>query len=358
MAAIPGSRTALRTLAFLMVFPLTGCGGTGGTQAPASPTAATPSEAPSASAPPEEIGEHKLVFAHITADTFPYQDGGEKFKELIEASSDGKMTVEVFCCGQLGAEIEIEEQILEGSVHFGVGAGGLATFAPIMNIFELLLLIKDQEHMQRIIDSPVVDDVASRLEEADFKVVGWFSTGNMVLQTKTPIVEPSDLAGIKMRVIQNPALVDGFTALGAAPVPLPFPEVYTSIQQGVVDAAHFDWGSVAASKIYELIDYSTGPETNFLAEPRPVIMSLAFWDSLNGTEQALIVDAMEEAAAYEREVAIKNLEESIIAVKDFGVEFTVINEAAFLEKIAPVWDKWAKQLDAEDLLEQIKDLRP
>ncbi len=306
-----------------------------------------------------EIGEHKIVFAHITADTFPYQAGALKFKERLEDLTDGKMTVEVFPGGQLGDERAINESILEGSVTVGVGAGALATQAPIMNLLELPFMISGQEHMHKIIASPVADQLKSKIEEqGGYKVLDWFSTGDSAIQTKDQAIEvPADLDGVKLRAIENPALADALSALGANPTPMPYGEVYTGVQTGVVEGATLDWGSVNSLHLYEIVNYTTSPDAAFLAEPRPVIVSQDFWGSLNEAEQEVFQQAMTEAAQFERDTFLEVQGEAIQAIEDAGLTFTTLDQDAFQEILDPVWQKWATDLEAEEILNGILDLR-
>ncbi|MEO7007484.1 MAG: TRAP transporter substrate-binding protein [Terrimesophilobacter sp.] len=306
-----------------------------------------------------EIGSHSLVFAHITAESFPYQAGALKFKELLEKQTDGKMTVKVYPGGQLGGERDINESILTGSVHIGVGAGALATLAPIMNLLEMPFMIQGQDHMNRIIESPVGDKLAGMIQDqGKFKVLDWFSTGDSAIETTDVAIKtPADMKGLKLRAIENPALAAALQALGANPTPMPYGEVYTGIQTGVVKGATLDWGSVNSMHLYELVKHATSPNIAFLAEPRPVIMSAAFWTSLNKAEQGAVTKAMTEAAAFERQT-FKDIQDGAIkAVKDAGVQISEIDEEAFLKVLKPVWNKWAKDLAAEDILKGILDLR-
>jgi len=344
-----------------MVLLLSACGG--GAASPTASGSSTPSdpeESTPASSSAGEIGEHTLVFAHITPETFPYQDGALKFKELVEERSDGKITVDVFPAGQLGAERDIEEGILEGSIHFGVGAGALAAFAPVINVTELMFLIKNQEHMQAVIDGEAGQLLADQIEaESDFEVLDWWSTGNSPIETvATPVTVPSDLEGLKIRVIENPALIDALEAFGANPTPLPFTEVYGALQSGLVDGAHLDWNAMDSLKAYEIVKYATSPDSAFLAEPRPILTSTAFWDSLNDAERELLGTAMTDASTYERELFLTKIDEAVQAASDAGVEFTEVDEQAFIDVLRPVWDKWAAELDAAEIIAAIESVRP
>lgn len=337
-------RVAIAALAVIAV-ALTGCG------------RVAPSSNPAGDS--EEIGAHTLVFAHITPEAFPYQSGAVKFKELLEEQTKGKMKVNVFPGGQLGGERDINESILTGSVHIGVGAGALATLAPIMNVLELPFMIQGQDHMNRIIASPVGDQLAKRIsEQGKFRVLDWFSTGDSSIQTvDVPITTPADLKGVKLRAIENPALSAALQALGANPTPMPYGEVYSGIQTGVVKGATLDWGSVNSLHLYELVKHATSPKAAFLAEPRPVIVSEKFWATLNKAEQEAVTKAMTEAAAFERQLFKDIQGDAITAVTKAGVKISEIDEDAFLTILRPVWDKWAKDLDAEEILKGILDLR-
>lgn len=269
------------------------------------------------------------------------------------------MKVELYPGGQLGGERDINESIQEGSVHIGIGAGALATLSPIMNLLELPFLIQDQDHMNRIVDSPVAGKLAERIkEEGDFHVLDWFSTGDSSIQSKDVAIHtPADMAGLKLRSIENPALADALQALGANPTPMPYGEVYTGVQTGVIEGATLDWGSVNSMRLFELIDHATSPNAAFLAEPRPVIVSATFWASLNDAERDAIADAMQEAASFERQHFKELQGEAVKAIEAAGVEITEIDEQAFIDKLTPVWNKWAADLKAEDILQAILDLR-
>ncbi|MFZ5781700.1 MAG: TRAP transporter substrate-binding protein [Pseudomonadota bacterium] len=301
-----------------------------------------------------------LRFAMITADSFPYMDGARKFKELVEARSKGAIKVLLFPGGQLGNEREINEAILEGSIQIGVGAGAMANLAPIYNIVQVPFLIQGQEHMAAIADGPVGKKLADRIEQqAGFKVLAWFSTGDSPIETvKKAVTSPADLAGVKIRVIETPVLVDAMRALGANPTPMPYTEVYTGLKQGVIEGAHLDVLSVDTLKVAEVAKFMTDWEQiTFVSEPRPVIMSAKYFATLSPENQKLIQDAMKEAAVHERQVFKDKMASIRKKLLEQGVTISKVDAAAFVEKLKPVWVKYAAQLKAEDLLAEIVALR-
>lgn len=300
-----------------------------------------------------------LRFAMITAESFPYMDGARKFKELVESRSKGDIKVLLYPGGQLGDERQINQAVLEGSVQIGVGAGAMATLAPIYNIVQLPFLIRGQKHMTAIVEGPVGEKLAQRIEQqAGLKTLAWFSTGDSAIETvKKPVTTPADLVGVKLRVIEAPVLVEAMRALGASPTPMAYLEVYTGMKQGIIDGAHLDVLSVDVLKVGEVIKYMTDWEQiTFMSEPRPVIMSAKFFASLSPERQKLIQDAMKEAAVLERKVFLDKMGAIRKKLIASGVTISKVDAPAFVERVQPVWHKYAAQLKAEDLLAEIQAL--
>ena len=296
-----------------------------------------------------------IKFAHHAPVTFPYQDGALKFKEVAERLSGGRIEVQVLGGAQLGGERDLLEGVRLGTVQMAIGAGALANFAPAYNVVQLPFLIKNQEHMVKIADGPAGKLLSQRIEQqGGFKVLGYFSTGDSGIQTvKGPVRTPADLKGAKIRVMENPALIESMRALGANPTPLPFPEVYTSIKQGVVDGATIDYTALWTTKVYEAIKYVTEPGFHFLAEPRPVVMSVKFFSSQPADVQKWIMAAATEAIAHERSVFTERQSKAIEDLRAKGIIFVKMDDAAFLEVMRPVWQRVAATYKAEDLLEAI-----
>lgn len=301
--------------------------------------------------------QQKLVlkFAHHAPVTFPYQDGALKFKEIAERLSGGKLEVQVFGGAQLGGERDLLEGIKLGTLHLCIGAGGLANFAPAYNIVQLPFLIKNQEHMVKIADGPAGKLLAQRIEEqGGYKVLGYFSTGDSGIQTvRGPVRTPADLKGVKIRVMENPALIESMRALGANPTPLPFPELYTSMKQGVVEGATIDYTALWTTKVYEAVKYVTEPGFHFLSEPRPILISAKFLASQPADVQQWLAQAGVESAVYERSLFKDRQGKAIEDLRAKGLQFAKMDDRAFLEAMRPVWQKVAATYKAEDILDAI-----
>jgi TRAP-type transport system periplasmic protein len=301
--------------------------------------------------------QQKIVikFAHHAPVTFPYQDGAIKFKDVAERLSGGKLDVQVFGGAQLGGERDLLEGIRLGTVHMCIGAGALANFAPAYNVVQLPFLIKNQEHMTRIAEGPAGKLLAQRIEEqGGYKVLGYFSTGDSGIQTvKAPVRTPADLKGVKIRVMENPALIESMRALGANPTPLPFPELYTSMKQGVVEGATIDYTALWTTKVYEAVKYVTEPGFHFLAEPRPVLISARFFAGQPAEVQQWIAQAAADASVYERSLFKDRQAKAIEDLRAKGIQFAKMDDRAFLEAMRPVWQKVAATYKAEDVLDAI-----
>jgi tripartite ATP-independent transporter DctP family solute receptor len=272
----------------------------------------------------------------------------------VEKQSGGKVEIQVFGGAQLGGERDILEGVRLGTVHFGIGAGALGNFAPSYNVVQLPFLIKDQDHMVRVATGPAGRLLSRRIEEqSGLKVLCYFSTGDSGIQTvKAPVRTPEDLKGVKIRVMENQALMESMRGLGASPTPIPFPEVYTSLKQGVVEGATIDFTALWTTKVYETVKYMT-TGVNFLAEPRPVVMSARFFASLPADTQRIVQASADEACAFERGIFKERQAKAIQELTARGIQFTPIDGKAFLDRMQPIWKKVARDFKAEDLLDEV-----
>lgn len=283
-----------------------------------------------------------LKVATITAESYPYVDGFNFWKKSIESRTGGDVDVQIFHTAQLGDERTINEGILAGSIHIGVGAGAWAGFVPAYNVVELPFLIRDMKHMYSLADGALGSKIAEQADAKGFKVLAYYSAGDQHFQTrKTPIRSLADFKGLKMRVIQNRAVIDGFRALGAVPTPLPYPDIYTALQQGTVDGTANDLLTVTLAKFYEVAKFFTW--SSYVVEPRPVIMSKAYYESLPRDFQTLLADTAKESAVYERKVFEDRSAGALEQAKKNGMTFVELTDRdKWIDLMRPVWDEFGK----------------
>ena len=296
-------------------------------------------QAPAVVRLPQKI---QLRFATIAAESFPYVDGAKKWKELLESRTAGTVEMQIFHTAQLGNERTINEGVLAGSIQIGIGAGAWAGFVPSYNVVQLPFLIRDLKHMYQLADGELGERIAREAETKGFKVLGYYSTGDQHFQTRTKQIRSlGDFKGLKMRVIENKAVIDGFRALGAVPAPIPYPQIYTALQQGTVDGTANDLLSVTTLKLYEVAKFNT--LSTYLVEPRPLIMSKAFFDSQPADLQRVLVETARESAVYERRVFEEKLSSGEAEAKKNGMTFlTLSDRPKWIDVMRPVWDDFGK----------------
>lgn len=282
--------------------------------------------------------------AVITPESFPYVDGLRKWKELAEARTGGMLEMQIFHTAQLGDERTINEGILAGSVQAGVAAGAWAGYVPAYNVVELPFLIKDLKQMYKLADGELGARIAAQAEPKGFKVLAYYTAGDQHFETRTkPVRNLEDFQGLKLRVIENKALVDGFRALGAVPAPLPYPQIYTAVQQGTVDGSANDLLSVTSLRLYEVAKYLT--YSSYVAEPRPLIMSKRFFEGLPADFQALLVETARASAVHEREVFEAKLANARQEAEKGGMTFLELTDREkWVDRIRPVWDAFGQSI--------------
>lgn len=296
-----------------------------------------------------------LKVATIVAESFPYVDGLKFWKQKVEERTGGDLELQIFHTAQLGDERTTNEGILAGSIHAGIGAGAWAGFVPAYNVVELPFLIRDMKHMYRLADGELGERIGQQAESKGFKVLAYYSTGDQHFQTRRAQIRTlADFKGLKIRVIQNRALVEGFRALGAVPTPLPYPEIYTALQQGTVDGTANDLLTVISAKLYEVAKFFT--ISSYVVEPRPVIMSKVFFDGLGQEARTLLTDTARESAVFERKAFEDRSAGAMEEAKKNGMTFLELSDREkWIEASRPVWAEFGQSTPgAAELIEIVK----
>jgi tripartite ATP-independent transporter DctP family solute receptor len=292
-----------------------------------------------------------LRVATIVAESFPYVDGLRRWKQLVEERTAGTVQLDIFHTGQLGDERSINEGILTGTVHAGIAAGAWAGYVPTYNVVSLPFLLRDLKHMYALADGEFGTRMAEHAEAKGFKVLGYYSGGDQHFQTRSkPVRSLADFKGLKFRVIENRALVEGFRALGAVPAPLPYTQIYTALQQGTVDGTANDLLSVTTLRLYEVAKYHT--ISSYLVEPRPMIMSKKYFDSLPADIRDVLASSAKESAIYERKVYEERAAVKLEEAKSHGMTIlTLSDREKWVDAMRPVWAAFGKNTPgAEELI--------
>jgi tripartite ATP-independent transporter DctP family solute receptor len=277
----------------------------------------------------------------------------EYLGERLDYYSDGTMSVVIYPSSQLGTEREMVELLQIGSLAMTkVSASPLEGFAPEMKIFSIPYIFRDNEHFWRVLNSDLGDELLSGVEDFRLKGLGYYDAGSRSFYTNDkPIETPSDLNGLKIRVLNSPTAVATVRALGGAATPVAWGELYTALQQGVVDGAENNPPSYYLSRHYEIARYYSLDEHTSV--PDVMLASLPVWESLNEQQRTWLTKAMEDSVEYQRELWKTSTQASLEKVKAEGVTVITPDKAPFVEAVKP-FHKSFENTPIGDLITQIK----
>jgi len=316
--------------------------------APAQPAPAQP--APAQPAPAQPAEEIVIKFGHVLAPTHPYQIGAEKFKELLEANAPQPVRVEIFHSAQIGNEREMIEGLQLGTIEMAIAPGPLVGFEPMMGVLDLPFIFRDREHAHRVLDGEIGAELAKNLPNVGLRLLAYWENGfRQITNNIRPIYTPADLDGVRLRLPENRIYVAHFNQQGASVVTIPFGEVFTALQQGVIDGQENSLAIAVTNKLYEVQEYLS--LTNHVYGPAQVLISEIFWQKLSPEMQEAVREAAEEARDFQRQALADKEQEYLEELKRNGM---VVNEAdveAFRNNVGPVWD--AHRAEFEGLLERI-----
>lgn len=258
----------------------------------------------------------------------------EKFKELIEQRSSGKIIVTIFHSRSIGNETEILQQIQMNTIQMGIiTAGPFDTFDPIVRVINYPFLFKDNAQADRILDGPWGAEILRSLESSGFKGLCFSENGFRNLSNnKRPVKSPEDIKGLKVRVMASALHQSIWNNLGANPTPMPWP-IYTELEQGVIDGQENPLWVMEVYKFYEIQKYMT--LTRHVYSPHIDIASLSWWNSLDVNTQNLIQKTIYEAAVFQRKQNRAKNNNRLLFLKNKGM---IVEEQphlnAFRDKVA------------------------
>lgn len=274
--------------------------------------------------------------------------------ENLEKISDGKMSIKIYPNQQLGSERENLELLQIGSLDMTkVSVGTLENFSPKMKVFGLPFLFKDKQQAFNVLDGPIGKELLNGAEQYWLKGLAYYDAGSRSFYTtKKPIEKPEDLSGLKIRVMESVTAIDMVRNLGGSPTPISWGELYTALQQGVVDGAENNPPSFFLSRHYEICKYYSLNEHTML--PDVLLMSTYFWDSLTKQEQEWVQQAADQSVPYQRQLWAEAEAEALEALKKEGVQISYPNKAAFAEDVQSIYEVYTNDPIMHELIQQIQ----
>src|SRR5215207_11256136 len=272
----------------------------------------------------QDIRERNIkVGIGLSAD-HPQGQSVQKFADLVKEKSGGKVNVRLFAGGAVGNDVTMISALQGGTLEMTVpdtstlvGIAGLKDFG----LINLPFLFNKSEEADAVLDGPFGQRLIAKLPEKGLIGLGFWENGfRHVSNSRRPITKAEEFSGLKLRVIQNPLFIDTFSALGAAAQPMPFPEVYTALEQRVVDGQENPLATILASKFYEV--QKNAVLSNHIYGAFPVLISKRFWDRLTPDEQKIIAEAAKEATDFERKTIRAFEAKALEELKANGMQVT------------------------------------
>ena len=241
-----------------------------------------------------------LRYAENQAQDYPTTQAAQKFADLVEEKTDGRIHIDVYYGGQLGDEKTVIEQLQFGSIDFSrVSISPLSEFEKSLNVLQLPYLYKNAAQMWRVLDGTIGETFLQSVEKAGLVGLSWFDAGaRNFYNSKKPVTTLEDLKGLKIRVQESQLMMGMVAALGASAVPMSYGEVYSGLQRGIIDGAENNWPSYDSVSHYEVAKYFVLDEHTRVPEMQ--IISKTTWDKLSAENQKIIKECARESAQFER----------------------------------------------------------
>lgn len=280
-----------------------------------------------------------IKFANQNAKGHPIVLGMEKFAELVETKSGGKLKVNVFPGGALGSDQANLSALQGGTLEMAsMNSGIFASIVKDFAVYDFPFLFSNTSEVAAVVDGPVGRQLHAKLEEKGLVGLAYYELGfRQITNSKRPITKADEIAGLKLRVIPNPINIDWVSALGANPTPLPFPELYAALEQKAVDGQENPVATIQGAKLFEVQKYMT--LTNHQYNPQSVVMSKKFWDSLSAGDRKIVQEAAVESAKFQREQSHAAASGILESLKKSGMQVNELPPAELArlrEKIKPV----------------------
>ncbi len=262
--------------------------------------------------------EYVIKFSHVVSPNTPKGKAADYFAKRVEELSHGRIKVKVFPNAQLCGDKVVLRKLKFGTVQMAAPSFSKFTgLVPQLALFDLPFLFKNDEHLHKVLDGEVGQKLLELVNKKGYVALAYWDNGfKQLTDSKRPLIKPEDCKGLKFRVMSSKVLIEQFKALGAIPVVLPFSEVYSALQQGVVDGQENTISNIYTKKFYEVQRYMTLTNHGYLGYM--VVMSKKFWNKLPNDLKAVIKQAVKEATAKERIWAKELNDEQFAKIKEYA----------------------------------------
>lgn len=278
---------------------------------------------------------HNLERSHVVHQAF------EEMAKEVKQLSDGKMTIRIYPSSQMGSARETMELLQNGALDMTKGsASDLESFDNVYAIYNLPFLFKDQVHFNKVVFGEVGKEIMDSTKEKGFFALSAYVAGTRSFYAKKPITKPEDLKGLKIRVQASPTTIKMIELMGGSPTPISFGEVYTAMQQGVVDGAENNVPSWVQTRHIEIAKVFS--EDEHASIPDFLVISTKTWDKLTPEQQQILAKAATDSQLYQQKLWDKIDADTRAQAKAMGGEIVKVDKAPFRAAVQPLFDDFNK----------------
>lgn len=291
----------------------------------------------------------ELTIGHTQSETSHYGVGAKAFFAKLKELSGGKFTGRQAAAGSLGGERDMIEGLQIGSLDLVISSTGpLGNFVPEVYVLDLPFLFRDYDHARSTLDGKIGQALLDKVSQNNLVALAWNENGfRHVTNSKHTVKTPADLDGLKLRTMENQMHMAAFTAMGAAPTPMAFPELFTALQQGVVDGQENPVTVISAAKFWEVQKYAS--LTGHVYSPAIVMASPVLWDGLSDEEKGWFKEAVKVFVKATRDEVTRLENEGVKLLRSHGMEVTTdLDKAPFAKLAKPAYkiftDKYGTEM--------------
>lgn len=302
-----------------------------------------------------EIKEIKL--GHGLDISHPVHKAMEFMSQRLLEKSNGTMVIDIYPNNQLGSERECLELLQIGSLGMTkVSTGVLENFVPGYQVFGLPFLFRDSDHRFEVLEGEIGENFLNQSIDKRLKGLTFYDAGSRSFYSKKPVETPEDLKGLKLRVMESNTAINMVKHLGGSPTPIAWGELYTALQQGIVDGAENNLPSFYLSRHYEVCKYFVVDEHTSL--PDVLVISTLIWNKFSPQEQQWIKEAAEESSEYQKGIWREAELEALAEIQKAGVTVTIPDKDLFRAKVQPMYDEFSKDPEMKKIIEAIQKTNP
>ncbi|GJH43632.1 TRAP transporter substrate-binding protein [Pasteurella canis] len=298
-----------------------------------------------------------LRFGYEAPRSDTQHEAAKKFNDLLKEKTKGEIKLTLFPDSTLGNAQTMISAVRGGTIDLEMsGSPNFSGLVPKLNVIDIPFIFQNREHAYAVLDGDIGQGLLKELETQGLKGLAFWEVGfRSFTNSKHPVKTPDDIKGLKVRTNQNPMYIQAFSILGANPVPMPLSELYTALETRAVDAQEHPVGIVWSAKLYEVQKYLS--LTNHGYTPLIVVMNKAKFDALSPALQTALVEAAQEAGAYQRQLNLENEKGIIEKMQKAGFEvIDSVDTKPFKAAIESEVRKAFIEKNGDDLVKQIDAL--